>query len=53
VARTFADVAPGELVVFEDSSGNVSLAVSNGSASAVLGLTSGERVWIETDSRRF
>jgi S-adenosyl-L-methionine hydrolase (adenosine-forming) len=51
VARTFADVAPGELVVYEDSSGNVSLAVSGGSASAALGLTSGEQVWIETGSR--
>src|SRR5919197_688129 len=51
VARTFADVAPGELVVFEDASGNVSLAVSGGSASAALGLRIGEQVWIETDSR--
>src|SRR5919205_162320 len=52
VARTFADVPHGELVVFEDSSGNVSLAVSGGSAAAALGLTSGERVWIEIDSKR-
>jgi len=52
VARTFADVPHGELVVFEDSFGNVSLAVSGGSAAAALGLTSGERVWIEIDSRR-
>ena len=51
VARTFADVAAGELVVFEDSSGNVSLAVSGGSASAALGLGSGEQVWIEINSR--
>src|SRR5919202_1800754 len=51
VARTFADVAPGELVVFEDSSGNVSLAVSGGSASAALGLGSGQQVWIEINSR--
>jgi S-adenosyl-L-methionine hydrolase (adenosine-forming) len=52
VARTFADVPHGDLVVFEDASGNVSLAVSGGSAAAALGLTSGERVWIEIDSRR-
>ena len=51
VARTFADVAPGELVVFEDSFGNVSLAVSRGNAAAALGLGSGERVWIEIDSQ--
>jgi S-adenosylmethionine hydrolase len=52
VARTFADVPHGELVVFEDSSGNISLAVSGGSAAAALGLTSGDRVWIEIDSKR-
>jgi S-adenosylmethionine hydrolase len=52
VARTFADVAHGELVVFEDSSGSVSLAVSGGSASAALGLSSGQRIWIESDSPR-
>jgi S-adenosyl-L-methionine hydrolase (adenosine-forming) len=52
VARTFADVPHGDLVVFEDSSGNLSLAVSGGSAAAALGLTSGERVWIEINSKR-
>src|SRR5919108_3539723 len=51
VARTFADVAPGDLVVYQDSFGNVSLAVSGGSAAAALGLRSGEQVWIEVDSR--
>ena len=51
VARTFADVAPGDVVVFEDSSGNVSLAVTGGSASEALGLETGERVWIEIHSR--
>jgi S-adenosylmethionine hydrolase len=50
VARTFADVAPGALVVFEDSTGNVALAVSGGSASEMLGLKPGERVWIEIRS---
>jgi S-adenosylmethionine hydrolase len=52
VARTFADVPYGELVVFEDSSGSVSLAVSGGNAAAALGLASGERIWIEIDSNR-
>jgi S-adenosyl-L-methionine hydrolase (adenosine-forming) len=51
VARTFADASPGDLVVFVDSFGNVSLAVSGGSAAAALGLRSGEQVWIEVDSR--
>lgn len=50
VARTFADVASGDLVVFEDSSGKVALAVSGGSAAKALGLSVGERVWIEISS---
>jgi S-adenosyl-L-methionine hydrolase (adenosine-forming) len=50
VARTFADVAPGNLVVFEDSSGNVALAVSGGNAADALAVGSGERVWIEIRS---
>jgi hypothetical protein len=50
VARTFADVAPGELVVYEDSSGNVALAISGGSASEALGLSAGQDVWIEINS---
>jgi hypothetical protein len=50
VARTFADVAPGDVVVYEDSTGTVSLAVSGGSASEALGLESGERIWIELSS---
>src|SRR5919201_215441 len=51
VPRTLAGLAHGELAVFEDSSGNISLAVSGGSAAAALGLTSGDRVWIEIDSK--
>jgi S-adenosyl-L-methionine hydrolase (adenosine-forming) len=50
VARTFADVGPGDLVVFEDSTGNVALAVSGGSAAEALELNPGQRVWIEIDS---
>jgi S-adenosyl-L-methionine hydrolase (adenosine-forming) len=37
-ARTFADVAPGELLLFEDSSGAMALAVSGGSAAGLLDL---------------
>jgi len=36
--RTFADVSPGELLLFEDSSGAMALAVSGGSASGLLDL---------------
>ena len=37
-ARTFADVPAGELLLFEDSSGAMALAVSGGSASGLLNL---------------
>jgi S-adenosylmethionine hydrolase len=36
--RTFADVPKGELLLFEDSSGAIALAVSGGSASGLLDL---------------
>jgi S-adenosyl-L-methionine hydrolase (adenosine-forming) len=38
-ARTFADVSPGEVVLFEDSSGAMALAVSGGSAAGLLDLS--------------
>ena len=47
VARTFADVAPGDVVLYEDSYGNVAIAVSRGSAAAALGLRPGEGVAID------
>src|SRR5947207_9049604 len=47
VARTFADVPTGEVVLYEDSYGNVAIAVSRGSAAAALGLGAGEPVWID------
>jgi S-adenosyl-L-methionine hydrolase (adenosine-forming) len=37
-ARAFADVAPGEVLLFEDSSGAMALAVSGGSAAGLLDL---------------
>ena len=37
-ARTFADVPAGELLLFEDSSGAMALAVSGGSAAGLLDL---------------
>jgi S-adenosylmethionine hydrolase len=51
VARTFADVAPGDTVVYEDSYGNVAIAVSRGNAAEALGLDAGAQVWIDLDSR--
>jgi len=36
--RTFADVSPGDLLVYEDATRALALAVSHGSAAALLGL---------------
>jgi len=47
VARTFGDVPAGDVVLYEDSYGNVAIAVSRGSAAAALGLGAGEPVWID------
>jgi S-adenosylmethionine hydrolase len=42
--RTYADVAEGELVALVGSSGLVEIAVRDGSAANVLGVSRGERV---------
>jgi len=47
VARTFADVPTGDVVLYEDSYGNVAIAVSRGSAAAALGLGAGDPVSID------
>jgi S-adenosylmethionine hydrolase len=46
VARTFADVPAGELVVLADSAGQVAVAVNRGSAAARLGVEPGDVVEI-------
>ena len=43
-ARTFADVAEGELVLYFNSSGGLALAVNRGSAAERLGLAAGDEV---------
>lgn len=45
-SRTFGDVGAGELLAYEDSSGNLALAVSSGSAAARLGAASGMSIGI-------
>ena len=35
-ARTFADARPGDVILFEDSYRNMSVAISNGNAAAML-----------------
>ena len=44
VGRTFADVVPGALLVFEDSSGRLAVALSGGSAAAELAYAAGHTV---------
>jgi S-adenosylmethionine hydrolase len=45
--RTFADVAAGELVLYEDSGGALALAVNGGSAAAALGVLAGDELRLE------
>ena len=35
-ARTFADARPGDVILYEDSYSNMSIAISNGNAAAML-----------------
>jgi S-adenosylmethionine hydrolase len=48
VRRTFADVAPGELVAFLGSGGTMEVAVRDGSAAEVLGVKEGAEVRLRT-----
>jgi S-adenosyl-L-methionine hydrolase (adenosine-forming) len=50
VGVTFADVAPGELVLYVDSAGQLALAVNGGDAAAELGLESGDPVTVTGES---
>jgi S-adenosyl-L-methionine hydrolase (adenosine-forming) len=47
VARTFADVAPGALLLYEDAGGSLALAVNGGDAAALLGVRPGDEVRLE------
>src|SRR5207244_9016103 len=40
-ARTFADARPGDLILYEDSYRNLSIAINGGNAAAMLGLEAG------------
>jgi S-adenosylmethionine hydrolase len=44
VAETYADAAPGELIVYEDSYGALAIAVRDGNAARLTGATPGDRV---------
>ncbi|MEA2673056.1 MAG: hypothetical protein QOI92_248 [Chloroflexota bacterium] len=42
--RTFGEVAPGALILYEDSAGNLAMAVANGNAAVRFGLAPGDQV---------
>jgi S-adenosylmethionine hydrolase len=46
VARTFADAPPGELILYEDSYGLVTVAISNGNAARLTGVRLGDELRI-------
>ena len=48
-ARTFADGAHGELILYEDSYRNAAIAVTRGSAAALLGVEEGSEILLQTD----
>jgi hypothetical protein len=48
LARTYADVAPGELVALVGSSGLIEVAVRDGSAADKLGTRRGDEVLLRT-----
>jgi S-adenosylmethionine hydrolase len=47
VARTFSDVTAGALLLYEDASGALALAVNGGDAAALLGVQPGDEVRLE------
>jgi S-adenosyl-L-methionine hydrolase (adenosine-forming) len=46
VARTFGDARPGDVILYEDSYRNMSLAISRGSAARMLHASPGQRIRI-------
>jgi S-adenosylmethionine hydrolase len=46
MARTFADARPGDVILYEDSYGNMSVAISRGSAERMLHANPGQRIRI-------
>jgi S-adenosylmethionine hydrolase len=46
VVQTFADAPPGELILFEDSYGFITLAISRGDAARLTGVSAGDEIRI-------
>jgi S-adenosylmethionine hydrolase len=44
LTRTFADAEPGELIVYEDSYGLITLAISRGDAARLTGVAVGDEL---------
>lgn len=47
LGRTFADVPPGAMLIYEDARESVALAINEGSAAQSLGLSLGDRLTVE------
>jgi hypothetical protein len=45
-ARTFADARPGDIILYEDSYGNIAIAISGGSAAELFGAGASQEVRI-------
>ena len=48
-ARTFADARSGDIILYEDAYRNVSIAITHGSAAAMLGIREGQDLRINVD----
>jgi S-adenosylmethionine hydrolase len=48
-ARTFADARPGDLILYEDSYRNLSIAINGGNAASMLGIKPGQDLRIHLD----
>ena len=48
-ARTFADARPGDLILYEDSYRNLSIAINGGNAAAMFGIKPGQDVRIHLE----
>jgi S-adenosylmethionine hydrolase len=48
-ARTFADARPGDLILYEDSYRNLSIAINGGSAASMFGVKPGQDIRIQLE----
>ncbi len=48
-ARTFADARPGDLILYEDSYRNLSIAINGGNAAGMFGIAPGQDVRIHLE----